>query len=106
MQVRHFHLAIEVNSHAGRSEWQAVGRRGSAFDGSGCVIEFKHYTRSEGERLGVLGLDAPRPEDAAQVARYAEDLHRAHPELTIARYVAYTVAGAGGCMLAADAAGR
>ena len=98
---RHFHFAIEVNGHGGRSDWQAVGRKGSAFEGQGCVIEFKHFTRQEGERLGILNLAAPLPEDAAQVARYAEDLHRAHPELTITRHVAYTVSGAGSRLLAA-----
>ncbi|MCX6997972.1 MAG: PD-(D/E)XK nuclease domain-containing protein, partial [Kiritimatiellaeota bacterium] len=82
---RHFHFAIEVNSHAGRSDWQAVGRKGSKFEGQGYVIEFKHFTRQAGERRGILNLAAPLSEDAAQVARYAEDLHRAHPELTIAR---------------------
>jgi hypothetical protein len=47
-------------------------------------------------------LTAPLPEDADQVERYAADLQRAHPELTIARHVAYTIAGAGGRLPAAD----
>ncbi|NQU39176.1 MAG: AAA family ATPase, partial [Lentisphaerae bacterium] len=94
-----FHFAIEVNMHSGRSDWQAVGRKGSAFEGKACVIEFKHFTRKEGERRGILSLDAPQPEDIEQVDRYAEDLQRAHPELTIVRHVAYTVAGAGGRLL-------
>jgi hypothetical protein len=100
---RHFHFAIEVNNHGGRSDWQAVGRKDSSFDGKACVIEFKHFARSEGDRLGILNLEVPRPEDAAQVARYAGDLRRAHPELTICCHVAYTVAGAGGHLLAAGA---
>jgi hypothetical protein len=48
--------AIEVNTHSGRNDWQAVGRKGSAFEGKACVIEFKHFTRKEGERLGILSL--------------------------------------------------
>jgi hypothetical protein len=97
-----FHFAIEVNTHSGRCDWQAVGRKGSAFEGKACVIEFKHFTRKEGERLGILSLAAPLPEDADQVARYAADLQRAHPELVIACHVAYTVAGAGGRLLSTD----
>jgi hypothetical protein len=96
---RHFHFAIEVNNHGGRSDWQAVGRKDSAFEGKACVIEFKHFTRKKGEQLGILNLAAPLPEDADQAGRYAADLQRAHPELTIARHVAYTVAGAGGRLL-------
>ncbi|MEI6789207.1 MAG: AAA family ATPase [bacterium] len=94
-----FHFAIEVNSHGGRSDWQAVGRKGSAFEGKACVIEFKHFTRKEGKRLGILTLAAPLSEDADQVERYAADLQRAHPELAIARHVAYTVAGSSGRLL-------
>jgi hypothetical protein len=93
---RDFHLGIEVNSHGGRCDWQAVGRRGTAFEGQACVIEFKHFTRKEGERQGVLKLAAPLPADREQVERYAADLLRVHPELTIVRAVAYTVAGTGG----------
>jgi hypothetical protein len=97
---RHCHLGIEVNSHGGRCDWQAVGRRGTAFEGTGCVIEFKHFTRKEGERLGILKLSAPLQAEREQVDRYADDLRRAHPELAIVRCVAYTVAGAGGRLLA------
>jgi hypothetical protein len=94
-----FHFAIEVNCHGGRSDWQAVGRKGSPFEGKACVIEFKHFTRKEGERLGILELAAPQPEDAAQVGRYTDDLRRAHPELAVNSYVAYTVGSAGGRLL-------
>ena len=94
-----FHFSIEVNCHGGRSDWQAVGRKGSPFEGKACVIEFKHFTRKEGERLGILELAAPQPEDAAQVGRYTDDLRRAHPELAINSYVAYTVGSAGGRLL-------
>lgn len=96
-----FHFAIEVNTHAGRSDWQAVGRGGTQFEGTACVIEFKHYTQAAGKRVagkraGVLQLTEPLPEDAAQVERYAVALQHAHPELTIRRYVAYTVGSTGG----------
>jgi hypothetical protein len=95
-----FHLAIEVNHHHGRADWQAVGRAGSPFAGRGAVIEFKHFTRSEGTRLDILNRDTPLPEDIEQVQRYADDILRTHPELTLSRYVAYTVAGSSGKMLA------
>jgi hypothetical protein len=93
---RHWHLGIEVNSHGGRCDWQAVGRKGTPFEGEGCVIEFKHFTRKEGDRLGILQLTAPLPADIEQVERYAADLRRVHPELNVVRAVAYTVAGTGG----------
>jgi hypothetical protein len=44
-------------------------------------------------------LAAPLSADRDQVERYAADLHRVHPELTIVRAVAYTVAGSGGRLL-------
>lgn len=94
-----FHFAIEVNHHHGRADWQAIGRSGSPFEGRGAVIEFKHFTRGEGNRLDILNRDTPLPEDIEQVQRYADDLLRAHPELTLSRYVAYTVAGSSGRML-------
>ncbi len=93
---RDCHFGIEVNSHGGRCDWQAVGRKGSTFEGQGCVIEFKHFNRKDGKKLGILQMTTPLPADSDQVERYAADLHRVHPELAIVRAVAYTVAGSGG----------
>jgi hypothetical protein len=99
---RDFHFGIEVNSHGGRCDWQAVGRKSSAFEGLGCVIEFKHWNRKDGKRQGILRLTEALPADQEQVERYATDLRRVHLELTIVRAVAYTVVGSGGRLLVVE----
>ena len=59
------------------------------------MIEFKHFPRAEGERLGVLGWDRPPSGRSRQVTGYAADLQRRYPRLTVRRHVVYTVACAG-----------
>ena len=54
------------------------------------MIEFKHFARAEGERLGIAAWTEPKDEDVAQVTRYADDLQRRYPELAIRRHVLYT----------------
>ena len=88
-------IAIEVNHPSGRSDWEAIGRPGTRFENQALLIEFKHFSRAEGERLGVLGWTEARPEDVEQVTGYASDLKRRYPKLTVRRHVAYTVACAG-----------
>ena len=88
-------FAIEVNHPGGRSDWEAIGRPHTAFENQALLIEFKHFPRAEGERLGVLGWAAPRPEEVAQVTGYAADLQRRYPRLTVRRHIVYTVACAG-----------
>ena len=90
-----FIFAIEVNHPGGRSDWEAIGRPHTAFEHQALLIEFKHFPRAEGERLGVLGWQAPRPEEVTQVTGYAADLKHRYPRLTVRRHVVYTVACAG-----------
>ena len=89
---RHLSFAIEVNHPSGRSDWEAMGRPHTQFENQALLIEFKHFTRAEGERLGVLEWTEARPDDIAQVTGYAEDLKRRYPKLTVRRHVVYTVA--------------
>ena len=84
-------IAIEVNHPSGRSDWEAVGRAGTPFENQAAMVEFKHFSRGEGERLGVAAWSEPRTEDAEQVNAYADDLQRRYPELTVERHVVYTV---------------
>ena len=86
-----FVFAIEVNRPTGRSDWEAIGRPHTQFEDQALLIEFKHFSRDEGERLGVLAWTEARPEDIAQVTGYADDVKRRHPQLTVRRHVVYTV---------------
>jgi hypothetical protein len=88
---RHLTLAIEVNHPCGRSDWEAVGRPEGAFPTTTFVVEFKHLSGADGQRLGVAGWSAPRAADAAQAAAYAAELKRKHPAHTVRPYVFYTV---------------
>ena len=90
-----FIFAIEVNHPGGRSDWEAIGRPHTAFENQALLLEFKHFSRAEGERLGVLAWTAARPEEVTQVTGYADDLQRRYPRLTVRRHVVYTVACAG-----------
>ena len=92
---RYFRFAIEVNRHSGRSDWEAIGREGTQFENRAAVIEFKHFPKAKGEKLGVQGWDAPRQDEIDQVDRYAADLTRDYPELTVRRHIVYIVGAAG-----------
>ena len=92
---RYLTFAIEVNHPGGRSDWEAIGRPGTPFEGQALVLEFKHFPRAEGERLGVLDWDAARAEDVEQADRYADGIGRRYPDLTVRRHVVYTVGAAG-----------
>jgi len=87
-------FAIEVNHPSGRSDWEAVGRTGTPFENEAFMIEFKHFARTEGERLGVSAWAKPNDEDVEQVTRYAGDLKCRYPELSVRRHVLYTVGAA------------
>ena len=91
---RHLMFAIEVNHPSGRSDWEAIGRPHSQFENKALLIEFKHFTRAEGERLGVLAWTEARPGDIAQVTGYAADLKQEYPRLTVRRHVIYTMVSA------------
>ena len=90
-----FIFSIEVNHPSGRSDWEAIGRPEKSFKNQALLIEFKHFSRTEGERLDVLNWKNPQPEDIKQVNGYAEDIRNKYPELTIHRYVCYTVSCSG-----------
>ncbi len=94
---RYFRFAIEVNRHSGRSDWEAIGREGTQFENRAAVIEFKHFPKAKGEKLGVLDWSKPRQDEIDQVDRYAADLVRDYPELTVQRHVVYIVGAVGYC---------
>ena len=90
---RHLMFAIEVNHPTGRSDWEAIGRPHTGFADEALILEFKHFTRTESERLGVPGWTEARPADIAQVTGYADDVKHRYPQLTVRRHVVYTVVG-------------
>jgi hypothetical protein len=92
---RHLFIAIEVNRPSGRSDFEAMGRPGSRFEGKAHVLEFKHLSRQKAAEMDFEKMEDPRPEEVEQVSRYARDLKAQWPELTVCSHVVYTVAGAG-----------
>ena len=90
-----FAFAIEVNYPSGRSDWQAVGRPNTDFEGQALLVEFKHYPREKADRLDVMNWTTADEADITQVSGYADDLKRQHPEVTVRRHIVYTIAGAG-----------
>ena len=87
---RHLSFAIEVNRHSGRSDFEALGRPGSNFDNKAWVVEFKHFSVKEAERVGLMEWKEARTEDADQVRGYAVDLERVHPHMKTLCMVFYT----------------
>lgn len=90
-----FAFAIEVNHPSGRGDWEAMGRPGTEFSDSVLLIEFKHFSRKEGEAIEVLAWSEPRNEEVEQVSGYANDIRRKYPEMHVRRHVVYTVACSG-----------
>ncbi|TYT73824.1 AAA family ATPase [Desulfobotulus mexicanus] len=93
--TRHLFIAIEVKRPSGRSDFEAIGRPGSRFDGKAHVLEFKHLSRQKAAELNFEKMEGPRPDEMEQVGRYARDLKAQWPELTVFSHVVYTVAGSG-----------
>jgi hypothetical protein len=92
---RYFMFAIEVNHASGRSDWEALGRAGTPFENQAVIIEFKHYTKAQAAKLGVLDWSEPPADAVEQVCAYADDLGRRYTELKITRHVVCTISGGG-----------
>jgi hypothetical protein len=86
-----FSFAIEVNRPSGRSDYEAIGRSDSEFKNIAHVVEFKHFSQKEAERLEITSWTEAREADADQVRDYAKDLLQAFPELQVSCYVFYTM---------------
>ena len=88
----HLSFAIEVNRPSGRSDYEAMGRAGSAFEGTGYVVEFKHFSMEKARALSVENWKEARAEDAEQVRAYARDMQAMYPQLLVVKCaVVYTV---------------
>jgi hypothetical protein len=88
----HLSFAIEVNRPSGRSDYEAMGRAGSAFEGLGYVVEFKHFSAEKARQLGVEDWTEARKEDAEQVRNYGRDMKATYSELKAVKCaVVYTV---------------
>lgn len=90
-----FMFAIEVNRPSGRTDWEAMGRDGTQFEGKHLLVEFKHYTNDEGKKKNALSWDKPREEEVNQVISYAKDVNDIFPNLRIERHICYTVGNSG-----------
>ncbi len=90
-----FVFSIEVNHPSGRSDWEAMGRPDRDFRNQALLIEFKHFSREEADRLGVADWAAPRDEDVEQIGAYAADIHARYPAYAIRRHVVYTISHTG-----------
>ena len=88
---RDFTFGVEVNHPSGRSDWEMLGKPDSPFANTKFLLEFKYTPMKDEHKSNLLQLEAPLPEDVAQVTRYAEDIHREFPQFTIHRYIVYIV---------------
>ena len=90
---RYLHFAIEVNRPTGRSDFEALGRPGTAFEGKAWVLEFKHFKTKDLEE--IKGWIEPRAGDVEQVNSYANSVTGTWPEYSVKRGVVYTISSKG-----------
>ena len=90
---RSFIFSIEVNCHSGRSDFEGIGRAGTAFEHMAVLIEFKHFPTAKSK--SIMALTEPLADDIQQVLDYSKDLQRKGPKLNISRYLIYTIGAEG-----------
>jgi hypothetical protein len=88
-----YSFSIEVNHHTGRSDFEGIGRAGTAFENSAVVMEFKHFPKSKSK--SIMAMTEPFADDIKQVAGYSEDLQRKYPKLKIEKHLVYTIGAEG-----------
>jgi len=88
---QYFTFGVEVNHPSGRSDWEMLGKPDSAFANRKFLLEFKYAPMTDERKARLLQLEAPLPEDVAQLKGYAEDIHREFPQFTMRKYVVYIV---------------
>ena len=54
-------------------------------------MEFKYAPVKEEHHSNWLRMEAPLPEDRAQITRYAKDIQREFPRLKLRKYLLYIV---------------
>ena len=82
---------MEMNLPSGRADLVLTGIPGTTFHNDCRVIEFKYFKAKDAAQVEELA--AARPEDAAQVKGYAEDINRRFPDYRMRCYVVYIAAG-------------
>ena len=100
--ARDFTFGVEINHPSGRSDWEMLGKPDSSYANTKFLLEFKYTSMKDAHKAHWLQLGAPRPEDVAQVRRYAEDIHREFPLFTIHKYIVYIVGRTGFVMFHVD----
>ena len=86
-----FAINIEVNYPCGRSDWELLGKPHTKYKNIKQVVEFKHFSVSEGQRLKIMQLEEPFEADVAQVTKYAEEILKDFPQYKLTRYIVYTI---------------
>ena len=84
-------FGMEMNLPSGRADLVLTGIPGTTFHNDCRVIEFKYFKAKDAALVEELAT--ARPEDAAQVKGYAEDINRRFPDYRMRCYVVYIAAG-------------
>ena len=89
----YYTFAIEQNNSVGRSDFEMTGIPGTNYYKDDRLVEFKYFKAKEAEHM--LALNAPRPEDVAQVRAYAKDTKLKFPIYNVRSYIVYICANKG-----------
>jgi len=90
-----FAFSIEVNYPSGRCDWEMLGKYHTEHCDLKYLVEFKYFTNEEGQRRGILDIDAPFPEDVEQVAGFERDNLAKFPAYRITKHIIYVVGNRG-----------
>jgi hypothetical protein len=95
---RDFTFGVEVNHPSGRSDWEMQGKPDSPYAECKFLLEFKYTPVKEEHHSNWLRMEAPLPEDLAQLSGYATDILREFPRLKLRKYLLYIVGRKGFAM--------
>ncbi|MFH0924253.1 MAG: PD-(D/E)XK nuclease domain-containing protein, partial [bacterium] len=90
-----FTFAIETNYPSGRSDWEMLGKFHTKYKHQKFLVEFKHYSNKEGNKLKILRFKNAQKEDIDQVKGYEQDILKQFPYFKIRSYVIYIVGNKG-----------
>jgi hypothetical protein len=84
-----------MNYPSGRSDWEMTGKYKTPYENIRYLVEFKHFSIDEAKRKKLDSLEAPFPDDLAQLAKYESDILQTFPQNKITKFVIYTIGSQG-----------
>ena len=88
---RYFVFNIEVNYPSGRSDWELLGKYHTEFKNMKYVVEFKHFSKLEAQKLKIATIKEPFEDEIEQVTGYANDILATFPDYNIIKFIIYTI---------------